>query len=349
MRSPSGEQPPLLDNSLKTSSLLESFGKNMGLYNAKIKIYKDGTTNEIYSDKCIFGDKLSYESDSKEQNLELKFGYDSKVYRCDSRNIDTQYNRMHDCYRMEFECEQEELKEKRKKERIDNLKRVKEKVYDIIYQNEWAYFMTITLREDDSYDRRDPKEVYKLLRTWLSNQVQRKGLQYILIPEYHKKGGIHCHALVNDVLPMVYSGKRAVGKKAWNDTDLLKRGININAYKPVFNVVNWQYGWSTAIPLDGAPGQIANYMTKYITKDLKKIFGKYYCSSKNIQRNCEIQYTNVDYSAVCAKEYQPILGTHMKYKRQLVEYNKEKEQQWETPPTVTLPPFSPTSDKDTKQ
>lgn len=260
----------------------------MGLYNAKIKIYKDGTTNETYSDKCIFGDQLSYESDSKEQNLEIKYGYDSKVYRCDSRNIDTHYNRMHDCYRMEFECEQEELKEKRKKERTDNLKHVKEKVYDIIYQNEWAYFMTITLREDDSYDRRDPKEVYKLLRVWLSNQVQRKGLQYILIPEYHKKGGIHCHALVNDVLPMVYSGKRAVGKKAWND------------------------------------------------------------SSKNIQRNCEIQFTNVDYSAVCAKEYQPILGTHMKYKRQLVEYNKEKVQQWETPPSVILPPFSPTSDKDTE-
>ena len=50
-------------------------------------------------------------------------------------------------------------------------------------------------------------------------------------------------------------------------------------YKPsdecvqkVYNVTNFPYGFTTAVELDENCEGVARYMTKYITKDLQKIF-----------------------------------------------------------------------------
>ena len=42
----------------------------------------------------------------------------------------------------------------------------------------------------------------------------------------------------------------------------------------------------------------AFYITKYITKGNKKIFGKYYWSSRNCNREPEIVYTNTNFNDV---------------------------------------------------
>ena len=65
--------------------------------------------------------------------------------------------------------------------------------------------------------------------------------------------------------------------------------------KIVYNVSDWKYGYSTAIETYGQASNLAFYVTKYITKDVKKIFGKFFWSSKNINRKPKEYYCNSDF------------------------------------------------------
>ena len=140
------------------------------------------------------------------------------------------------------------------------LRVVRDKVRDIVLMNDFKYFLTITI-DPEKIDSFDVFEVHKKLNKWLKNQVTRKGLQYVLIPEYHKSGRIHAHALINDVFKLEDSG------------------IKTKSGKVIYNVPEWRYGFTTAIPLDSNKVRLSNYVTKYITKGSEKIFGKYFWSS----------------------------------------------------------------------
>ena len=198
-----------------------------------------------------------------------------------------------------------DLKKEQNDPRMDNLKRAFDAVFDIVYQNEWDLFLTLTLRPDDSLDRTDPKQIIEPLRIWLSNLVQRKGLRYILIPEKHKNGGIHAHMLCNNVFQLVDSGTKTYThfKRPMMDATAIARGLDPEHGQTVYNVPEWRYGFTTAIYVYGNPGNLAFYLTKYLTKDMKKIFGKYYWSSKNIVRKPQIILSNSNYDAVQAQEY----------------------------------------------
>lgn len=286
-----------------------------GLYNTKVKVYTDGTTNICYCNSYIFGEqqkRILADTDSKEEMLESELGYDDGILTSHNDNVDTELNREVVKRKTDRLREQIESIEK-DRVRTDVIKRAKDKVFDIVYQNEFAYFLTITLSPENDFDRENPQEVLKKLSKWLNNQQQRKGLKYILIPELHEKGGIHCHALVNDVFTMVDSGRVMYQKKAWNVEDLKKRKIYTGGLPPVYNIKEWKYGWSTAISLYGERMAIAHYMTKYITKDLKKIFGKYYWSSRSCIRDTEVHYTNTDFDSLNLREFSPVSGLFFKY------------------------------------
>ena len=193
----------------------------------------------------------------------------------------------------------DEVREVRK----DSLKRAKDCIFDIVYENDWKYFITITFDGKD-FDRTDPKEVIKRLRTWLAHRVERKGLAYVLVPELHEKGGIHCHALTNDVdLGFTDSGTRCVkgySKPVKLETIrekklLEKSGLSEDDLKVVYNITDWKYGFSTAIATYGDPANLAFYVTKYLTKDVKKIFGKFYWHSQNIRTKPEVEYLDTDF------------------------------------------------------
>ena len=228
-------------------------------HNTKIKTYRDGNFTKIRCNRKIF----------------KPVGYEKH---------DDNFNPQKFCY-----CPMEKKPKSKKKKscepRIDSLKRAKDKIFDMVFENDWKYFLTITFNGKD-FDRTDPKEVIKKLGKWLNNQVNRKGLKYILVPEYHKNGGIHCHALINDCkLRFVDSGTRII--KGFNKPVSLEtiecNNLSLEGAKVVYNVSDWQYGFSTAIETYGEPSQLAFYVTKYITKDVKKIFGKFFWSSKNIK------------------------------------------------------------------
>ncbi len=250
------------------------------IYNTKVKRYRDGSYTLTYCNRRVFvnqGEKQEFIEFCESEETE-------KSENTGKAKVTEIVNK--------FEASKlSETPKKRKEERTDNMKRAVDKVYDLAFQNEWSYFMTITI-DPEQFDRQDVKEVYKKLSAWLRNQVSRKGLKYLLIPEQHKNGGIHAHALINDCFKLEHSGRYLYSGKAYKSETLQKKGIDINLLKPVYNVPEWKYGFSTAIPVDGNPARLACYITKYITKDCKKIFGKYYLSSRNLNRDTEISLCN---------------------------------------------------------
>ena len=243
----------------------------------KIKVYPNGFTNTTYCTHQIF--KLK----GYEERKQVKYK------------------------------EKRERKNSDGKPREDNLKRAKEKIFDIVLLNDFKYFITGTFAENEDFDRTDPAEVMKPLLKWLKNQTLRKGLQYVLTAERHKNGGIHFHAPVNDELPLTYSGRRLYQGQAWIEQDILKERDSFEPYKKIYNIDNWKYGYSTAIPCDNNKLKLARYVTKYITKGNDKIFGKYYWSSKNIEREPRIILTMSDFSEVEEQEFAPN-GTSYRFK-----------------------------------
>lgn len=142
-------------------------------------------------------------------------------------------------------------------------RRAKERCFDYILCNDLDVFTTLTYNPDHA-DRESYSDVYKKLSTWLSNRVQRRGLIYVCVPEYHADGkSIHFHMLSNrEPLKLVDSGH--------------KKGGQI-----IYNVDDWDWGFSTSLIVDGedARTKVAKYIFKYMGKQLgQKIGGRYYLS-----------------------------------------------------------------------
>lgn len=94
------------------------------------------------------------------------------------------------------------------------MRRARAKVRRLALANDFRWFVTLTL-DPSKVEAHDGAAVIKKLNAWCSNAVQRHGLRYILVPERHKKGGIHFHGFFSDSLEAVDSGtiRTAEGKK----------------------------------------------------------------------------------------------------------------------------------------
>lgn len=149
------------------------------------------------------------------------------------------------------------------------VRRAKRVCFDLCTCNAFDTFLTLTFNKE-YIDRTDYHATYAKIKNWLSNGVQRRGLRYLAVPEYHKDGeAIHFHLLANsDALQLVDSGHKRHGK-------------------PVYNVKNWQWGFSTAIPVDGEEAHIktAKYIVKYMGKQMgAKIGGRFYLAGGDLAR-----------------------------------------------------------------
>ena len=171
-----------------------------------------------------------------------------------------------------------------------NIRRAYTRVHDIAALNDFAYFCTWTL-DKDKINRYDPKIISEKLKTHLKHQVERHNLIYLLVPEHHKDGAIHMHGLINgDDLRLKDSGKRVLDKLT-------------GQRKPVYNLLDWKYGFSTCIKVTGDPENVAKYITKYVSKDFKKIFGNFYYAGGDIMRDAPVSFVNLPYELIDCKEY----------------------------------------------
>ena len=179
-----------------------------------------------------------------------------------------------------------------------SMRRARSKVRRIALSNDFRYFVTLTI-DPSKVDSCDGSAVVKKLNAWCSNMVQRHGLKYILVPERHKKGGIHFHGFFNGALPAVDSGtlrlpwskKPRKPKNEAQRAEWLACGGSV-----VYNLPAWSLGFTTALPLYGDYPAAVAYVCKYIGKDGEKPAGRWYYSGGDLQE------PKVDYAEISAAE-----------------------------------------------
>lgn len=150
------------------------------------------------------------------------------------------------------------------------MRRARAQVRELALCNPFRWFVTLTL-DREKIDRYDVGEITRRLNVWLDNNVRRRGLAYVLVPERHKDGAVHFHGLFTDSLEAVDSGHQDGGGHA------------------VYNLPRWGFGFSTAIELYGDYGRAVSYVCKYIGKGTEKIGGRWYYSGGQLARP-EVSY-----------------------------------------------------------
>lgn len=193
------------------------------------------------------------------------------------------------------------------------VRRAKAQVRDYALCTPFKYFVTLTL-DKEKIDRYDMKAITKKLNSWADNQVRRKGLAYILVPERHKDGAIHFHGFFNDALEAVDSGTMTMtGWKAPKKprSAAQRREWEEKGAHPVYNLPAWTLGFTTAIELYGTYEAAVSYVCKYIGKDMtpspdgglvpEKIGGRWYYSGGNLGLP-EVEYCTLDLREVEQRE-----------------------------------------------
>lgn len=168
---------------------------------------------------------------------------------------------------------------------VESLIRSKRNVFEYAFSNDWDYFATFTINKN-KFDRYNLNAYHTAFSHWLRNYFRRKfndNVQYLCIPEMHKDGAWHEHALIkgiskqhfklfdiNDKLPHYIRKKLLSGGEIYNCPAYAKK-----------------FGFCTFEPVRNAEA-CAKYITKYITKDMfnsVNVFGaKVYYASRGIKK-----------------------------------------------------------------
>ena len=168
---------------------------------------------------------------------------------------------------------------------LRSMRRARAKLRRLALANEFKYFVTLTL-DPKKVDSVSGEEVVKKLNAWCSNAVQRHGLRYLLVPERHKKGGIHFHGFFNDVLKVVDSGTLRPpkgGRPRKPRSNAQREEWLQNGWTVVYNLPAWTLGFTTALELYGQYPAAVAYVCKYIGKDGEKPAGRWYYSGGDLK------------------------------------------------------------------
>lgn len=153
-----------------------------------------------------------------------------------------------------------------------SIRRSQQLVKDYIVCNRFEYFCTFTFNPKKFPDCHDPLKTRNCMGRWFSGQrmYHSPKLQYLCIPERHKSGQIHFHALISH----------------FNGT--LRDSGHKRDEKIIFNMTGWRWGFTTAVKIgdtDEDYEKIGRYVGKYITKDMSKDFNNHrYMASRNLAK-----------------------------------------------------------------
>ena len=241
-------------------------------HSARIKTYPDGTVDVLIASSPIFRES------GWEERKKGKGRKPVAVIDCEASDIMEM-----SMYAMERE------EERAAAAAVDSVQRAKRRarnmVHDYAMSTPFKYFVTLTLN-GDKVDRYDMAAVTKALNQWADNQVRRKGLAYVLVPELHRDGAVHFHGFFNDALPVVDSGTmippgggkpKRPRSKAQRDAWVTEGG------RIVYNLPGWTLGFTTAIALYGERSAAVGYVCKYISKAQTKVGGRWYYSGGDLK------------------------------------------------------------------
>lgn len=154
-----------------------------------------------------------------------------------------------------------------------SVRRTRRTIQDYVHCNDFNLFVTITF-SPKKVNRYDLDMCYIKMQSWLERQRRKsRDFRYLIVPEKHKDGAIHFHALVADA---PFSMKK---------TNVIQNN------RRVYNITSFRYGFTNAQFVDDDDKQkVANYIAKYITKDMVLISNrKRYWSSRNLRKPLKYQ------------------------------------------------------------
>jgi len=149
-----------------------------------------------------------------------------------------------------------------------SIRRTKRTLYDYIECNDFDLFVTFTF-SPKKVNRYDMDAVYMKMQGWLLRQRQKSSdFGYVIVPEKHKDGAIHFHALISNApFPL-------------KQTNVIQDGHRVH------NITGFRFGFTNASKIDPEDKKRAlNYIAKYVTKDMVTIANRrrYWCS-KNLKK-----------------------------------------------------------------
>ena len=149
----------------------------------------------------------------------------------------------------------------------ESLRRTRTTIFDYALSNNFSYFVTFTFNPK-KVDRYSIESTSNIMKYWLNRQKKHSpNFAYVIVPEFHKDGAIHFHALIRDYHAELKS------------TNVFQNG------KRVYNLTGFTAGFTNAQKLDDDQTKAAAYLTKYITKDMINRFNKRrYWASKNLHK-----------------------------------------------------------------
>ena len=169
-----------------------------------------------------------------------------------------------------------------------SINRTKTKISDYVLCNNFTHFATFTFDPNNpkvkgNENRKNFNNMSDLLKNWLNTEQinhQRKHgskFKYLIVPERHKNGAWHFHALLEDYKNEVrdfYSSKNPY--ITVNEIKTAKR------YKGRNYLVRYNLGRSEVAPIRDKT-KMSSYIKKYITKELiTEKYAKRYWSSRNL-------------------------------------------------------------------
>ena len=176
--------------------------------------------------------------------------------------------------------------------KVSSLSRTKATVRDLVLCNDFELFCTFTF-DPAKVDSLKLSACWLKMSTWLHHQrdnSREKGIdfKYLIIPEQHKSGRWHFHALI--------SGYTSTLK----DTKLKTTNLD-----PIYNITSFRSGFTTAVRISSKEG-VSNYITKYITKDFVTTFNqrRFFCS-RNLSRPIKTLNNNI------ISKYLPLFRRHI--------------------------------------
>lgn len=170
---------------------------------------------------------------------------------------------------------------------LENARRAVQKVYDLAHSNDFDYFLTLTFdgTKVDRYSYDACADALKLF----TDLMRHNGNKWLIVPEQHKDGAYHFHALVSGPLTLAEAVNPHTGQKILDQTG-----------RQVYNVRNFRYGHTTATRISD-PTRAATYIAKYLTKDIQVPKGrKRYWSSRRLAVPVEerLQMTSEEYGDI---------------------------------------------------
>lgn len=163
-----------------------------------------------------------------------------------------------------------------------SMRRSKKQIRDLATNNPFTHFATFTFKGTKEEQLDDELCTSKMLKYLKFLRRKYPDSKYLLVPERMKSGAIHYHGLftgipatemkpaINNKKDSPYYGQEMV-RKAKDGTS-----------RPVYHLKSYSYGFHDVEPVQD-PQKTANYISKYITKELCTSFNKKrYLASRNL-------------------------------------------------------------------